>query len=206
MRPLAVHIIGNTCVGKSTLGLALAEEFGGTYVSFGDRKRMHIRDGTDLGRAINDAVSAGVPIAPSLCVMLMQDALTTGWNFLSGCPISLEELKSLNAVCETVCALHLCVEEDVLYRRFMQRGVCPYCHRTGTRGAWCPNHDVALGPRIDATQSEWVARQRLYHDRIAPFAAVLATRVPVWEVMVGSMNVSQIVAKVAMWIHQRSVQ
>lgn len=203
MRPLAVFILGNTCSGKSTLGYALAEEFGGLYVSFGDRKRAHIRDGTNIGRAVNDALTASAPIPPHLGMAVIRGSLAAQWNFLSGYPISLEEHMILDTECDTWCAVHLRASEDVLYERFMRRGVCLRCQRTGVRGERCAEHpDVVLNSRPDATSGEWGVRRRLYRERIEPFVTALAAHVPVMEVAVDTITTSRIVEKIVPWIHR----
>ncbi len=202
MDAFSVYIFGNTCAGKSTVGHMLATEFAGAYVSFGDSKRSHIRHQTDIGKMLDQAIAEGGPIPPELCVQVMQDSLVKGWNFLSGCPISLAELTCLETVCPTRCAIHLSADNDVLYTRFVNRGACPQCQRTGTRGELCQEHGLVLTTRVDATQTEWEIRQKLYHERIVPFVTELSQHLPVLTIDVTSFEVASVVDVATVWIRE----
>ncbi len=167
-------VLGNTCVGKSSIGLAIQAQTGANYVSLGDKKReLKV---TDYARYLK--MTQGNSCKPFIPEEVHRLMLESTSNFpasiFSGYPICIEEYKAFVKNFECVGGLHLVVDQDVLEQRFNSRVVCPICHTPGETGDYCTKHkNTLLIPRNDLTAQVLRERQRLYRTRIAPFITFL---------------------------------
>lgn len=196
----AILIFGNTCVGKSTLGAALARRFDGAYLSFGDRKREAIAAGTEAGMAILDATSREQPIDPSMGFEVLRPALHARVNFFSGYPITEEELACVRAHATVRGFIHIWAPESTVQERFFSRGVCPHCAAPGLIGQRCEQHDFALEARSDRSRAQLDTRTRLYERRILPFVERLYRAFPGTQIDSSRYNPSDMVECAISWL------
>lgn len=169
MQVVCIGIYGETCAGKSTVGKHLSLMFSCPYISFGDIKRDHITRKTDIGIAIETYLWEGHSIPPALGFAVIEDRMSNGLQFISGYPISTEELEILSRRCCMLGIINLTIDESTLVQRFEQRRECPICHLPGIKGEVCPLHHAEMVRRTDATIEEQLTRRMLYRTRIAPF-------------------------------------
>lgn len=156
-------LYGNTCTGKSTLGMALQNKLGYNYISFGDLKREEISKKTIPGIVLATQIENGLPIDPELRANLIKIKLKQGYNCICGYPC----LQSLSS--KIIGLIVLGARYKVIKKRFFNRAVCSICCYPGSVRDTCPEHKQLLIPRADCTNSEFSKRTHLFNFRILPF-------------------------------------
>jgi adenylate kinase len=93
-------IVGPQGSGKGTQGSRIADLFGIPAISTGDLFRANIKNGTDLGKQVQEVIAGGDLVSDELTFALLQDRLNegdTGSGFLlDGFPRNLEQLGLLD--------------------------------------------------------------------------------------------------------------
>lgn len=93
-------IVGPQGSGKGTQGSRIAEIFGIPAISTGDLFRANIKNGTDLGKQVQEVIAGGDLVSDELTFALLRDRLNegdTGSGFLlDGFPRNLEQLGLLD--------------------------------------------------------------------------------------------------------------
>jgi adenylate kinase len=124
-------LIGAPGSGKGTQAARLAEHFQLTHISSGDLLRKHVRDGTALGREVQQFVQRGDLVPDSLILDVLRKpvvaASESGGYVLDGFPRTVEQAEIAYAVAkdlgvEAQVAVHLDVPRDELVRRLLARG------------------------------------------------------------------------------------
>src|SRR6185437_13826481 len=81
--------------GKGTQGERLAEHFGVRHLSTGDLLRAEVAAGTELGKAVADALAAGDLVSDDLMTDVLRDSLVSaaeaGGYILDGFPRTLAQ-------------------------------------------------------------------------------------------------------------------
>lgn len=155
---MRIVLLGAPGSGKGTQGEALADHFGGAHVSSGDLFRMHIAEGTELGRQVDQYVAHGdlVPDDLVLAIVGAEVGRVTrdGRGYvLDGFPRTLAqaerayELAGPSGLTADV-AVYLAVPDDVARQRLAGR---------------------ALAGRVDDNDPGAIERRlRLFHQETEP--------------------------------------
>lgn len=128
---LHVILLGAPGSGKGTQAARIADRFELVHVSSGDLFRVHMRDGTELGRRVRDIVARGDLVPDDIVLEMLHqpvvEAAAAGGYVLDGFPRTLEQAraayeiaKELGVVVDVVVALD--VPDDELVRRLLARG------------------------------------------------------------------------------------
>jgi adenylate kinase len=124
-------LIGAPGSGKGTQATRLAEHFGLTHISSGDLLRQHVRDGTPLGKEVQEYVTRGDLVPDTLLMDVLRKpvvaASKTGGYILDGFPRTVEQAEIAYATAkdlgvEAQVAVHLDVPRAELVRRLLARG------------------------------------------------------------------------------------
>jgi adenylate kinase family enzyme len=167
----AVGIFGDTCSGKSTLGIVLGEFYEKcNYISFGDLKRIHILNQDYLGVEMSKFLINNLPIPPEIGIEVLRGHFKAGINILNGFPISVNELNVLtkmNVSIDGIVCLNIL--NDCQEKRFSNRVECPICNMPGVSGESCAKHGIKMFPRVDCASKELLIRRKMYENRIRKF-------------------------------------
>lgn len=163
-----VLIYGNTCSGKSTLGIAIQTQLGIDHVSFGDLKRRAINLGTPEGLAVQECTQAGQPVRAIDAWSIVKSGITSSNFVLTGFPINKEELYLLLGYCQISGVVSLSLSETVIRSRYQNRAICPTCLSPGKLGDYCHKHGISLVSREDTNNDELERRLKL-NQRIVSF-------------------------------------
>ncbi len=128
---MRILLIGAPGAGKGTQAVRVAKHFGITHISSGDLLRKHVKQGTSIGRSVNQYVDRG-DLVPDAHVMDMLRkpvlaANESGGYVLDGFPRTVEQAeKAYETARELGVAVQAAVFLDVptedLVRRLLARG------------------------------------------------------------------------------------
>ncbi|MGH3672266.1 MAG: adenylate kinase [Pseudonocardiaceae bacterium] len=150
---MRILIVGPPGAGKGTQAGLLSAELGVVHISTGDLFRAHVGEQTDLGRQVEQYLSAGALVPDELTNAMVEQRLTddvcrSGF-LLDGFPRTVGQAETLEALlrdrdCEIDTVLALDVPDGQLVERLLARG------------------------RADDTEDVIRHRQQLYRDETAP--------------------------------------
>ncbi|HWP34291.1 MAG TPA: adenylate kinase [Thermodesulfobacteriota bacterium] len=193
-----VLLMGAPGSGKGTQAKRLAAHLGVPHVSTGDLFRMHMEQGTALGRTARAYVEAGRLVPDEIAIEMVAERLdrpdARGGSVLDGFPRTLPQAEALDRMLgargrRVARAVVLEVPEAELLRRLSGRRLCRVCER--------PYHLVFSPPRVTGRcdvdggelyqredDSEEKARRRLadYREKTGPVIAHYRARGVVREV------------------------
>jgi adenylate kinase len=128
---MRILLVGAPGSGKGTQAALLSEALGLPHISSGDLLRGHVKEGTSLGRSVQEYVSRG-DLVPNAIVMDMLrkpvvEAAGTGGYILDGFPRTVQQARAAYDTAkelgvEVQVAVHLDVPEEELVRRLLARG------------------------------------------------------------------------------------
>lgn len=155
-------LIGAPGAGKGTQAVRLAERLGITHISSGDLLRMHVTEGTSLGKSVQQYVSRGDLVPDQMVLDMLRKPIVAaseaGGYVLDGFPrtvdqatIAYETARELGVAVQV--AIHLDVPTEELVRRLLARG----------RGA-------------DDTKDVIEHRLEVYEEKTRPMIAYYADR------------------------------
>jgi adenylate kinase len=133
--PLAVILFGSPGSGKGTQAKFIVEWLGIPQISTGDMLRDHIRQGDEIGKAIESRMRAGSLVADDLVNKLVYERIrkpdcARGF-ILDGYPRTPEQAEEMMRLLASVGAeevvIHLVVDYNVIISRMAGRRVCPKC-------------------------------------------------------------------------------
>lgn len=158
-------LLGPPGAGKGTQALRLAERIGIPAISTGDIFRANIKDGTDLGRQVQQFTSAGALVPDELTDALVRDRLlhddARDGFLLDGYPRNAAQVAALDAAMTQAgtqldAAIELTAETDVVVDRLLNR--------------------AAIEGRADDTEPVIRHRLEVYRAQTAPIANLYAER------------------------------
>ena len=158
-------LLGPPGAGKGTQAARLAERLGVPAISTGDIFRSNIKNGTELGRRVQDITASGALVPDELTNELVRDRLAQGdavdGFLLDGYPRNVAQVAALDEILaaagtELDLALELTVDPQVVVDRLTKR--------------------AQIEGRADDTED--VVRHRLdvYAEQTAPISRVYAAR------------------------------
>lgn len=177
-------LIGPPGGGKGTFSLFMKEKYGYYQICPGDRLRMHIKNETELGKAIKPIVERGDDIDESIVFKIVDDevseCLNSGKNFIiDGFPRS---VSSLNFIVElfkkkniTATIIHFKIDDATCLKRINNRLSCLNCLSVFNMLTKKPKVDMVcdscgdpLEIRIDNTTQNTLKRLKYYRKNIEP--------------------------------------
>lgn len=125
-----VILLGAPGVGKGTYARRIAPLFGLEHVVVGDIVRAHIKDGTDVGKAIAETTRRGDLVEDSVIMSLLlahlrDRGLEEGGYMLDGVPRTIGQAHTVDALLRPDLALHLTMDEDVMLEKMTARRLGP---------------------------------------------------------------------------------
>jgi adenylate kinase len=124
-------LIGAPGAGKGTQAVRLAEHFGIAHISSGDLLRMHISEGSEIGRAAQTYVAWGDLVPDDLVIDMLRKPVVAaseqGGYLLDGFPRTVDQAEAAYKVALELgvavqVAAHLDVPREDLVRRLLARG------------------------------------------------------------------------------------
>ena len=158
-------LLGPPGAGKGTQALRLAERIGVPAISTGDIFRTNIKDGTELGRKVQEFTSTGALVPDELTDALVRDRLghddARDGFLLDGYPRNAAQVAALEAALEESgarldAAIELTADTDVVVERLLSR--------------------AAIEGRADDTEPVIRHRLEVYREQTAPIAGLYAER------------------------------
>ena len=158
-------LLGPPGAGKGTQALRLAERIGVPAISTGDIFRANIKDGTELGRKVQEFTSTGALVPDELTDALVRDRLghddARDGFLLDGYPRNAAQVAALEAALEESgarldAAIELTADTDVVIERLLSR--------------------AAIEGRADDTEPVIRHRLDVYREQTAPIAGLYAER------------------------------
>ncbi|MHB1491236.1 MAG: adenylate kinase [Cellulomonas sp.] len=158
-------LLGPPGAGKGTQALRLAERIGVPAISTGDIFRANIKDGTELGRKVQEYTSTGALVPDELTDALVRDRLghddARDGFLLDGYPRNAAQVAALEAALEESgarldAAIELTADTDVVVERLLSR--------------------AAIEGRADDTEPVIRHRLDVYREQTAPIAGLYAER------------------------------
>jgi adenylate kinase len=154
-------IMGPPGAGKGTQAVRIAERFGIPAISTGDIFRSNIKDGTDLGKKVEEILKSGGYVPDEMTNAVVQDRL--GWVdaapgfLLDGYPRTPGQVDFLDQVLAAHGhaldgVIELTVDEDSVVSRLLKR--------------------AEIEGRADDTEEVIRERQAIYHQQTAPLIAI----------------------------------
>ncbi|UQN14345.1 adenylate kinase [Gulosibacter sp. ACHW.36C] len=163
--PARLLIVGPPGAGKGTQATGLAEAYGIPAISTGDIFRENIKNGTELGKKVQEITAAGELVPDSLTNELVQDRIgqddAKGGFLLDGYPRTLGQVEFLTGLLEAEgqaidAVVQLEVDTDAVVARLLKRA-------------------QELG-RVDDTEEVIRHRQDVYANETAPILGVYEQR------------------------------
>ena len=132
---MAVVMFGSPGSGKGTQSKYLVEWLKIPQISTGDMLREHIRNGTEVGKAIESRMRAGSLVSDELVNQLVYERIHQSdcdcGFILDGYPRTpaqaQEMMRLLSGVGAREVVIHLVVDYNVIISRMTGRRVCPMC-------------------------------------------------------------------------------
>jgi adenylate kinase len=154
-------IMGPPGAGKGTQAVRIAERFGIPAISTGDIFRNNIKDGTDLGRQVEEILKSGGYVPDEMTNKIIEDRL--GWVdaapgfLLDGYPRTPGQVEFLDQVLAghghaLDGVLELNVDEEAVVSRLLKR--------------------AEIEGRADDTEEVIRERMAIYHKETAPLIAI----------------------------------
>lgn len=163
--PARLLIVGPPGAGKGTQATGLADAYGIPAISTGDIFRENIKNGTELGKKVQEITAAGELVPDSLTNELVQDRIgqddAKGGFLLDGYPRTLGQVEFLTGLLEAEgqaidAVVQLEVDTDAVVARLLKRA-------------------QELG-RVDDTEDVIRHRQDVYANETAPILGVYEQR------------------------------
>lgn len=158
-------LLGPPGAGKGTQAVRLAERLGVPAISTGDIFRSNIKNGTELGRRVQDITASGSLVPDELTNELVRDRLAqddaaTGF-LLDGYPRNVAQVAALDEILEAGgrrldLAVELTVDPQVVVERLTKR--------------------AQIEGRADDTEDVIRHRLDVYAEQTAPISQVYAAR------------------------------
>jgi adenylate kinase len=124
-------MIGPPGAGKGTQAVRIAEKFQLTHISSGDLLRAHVKNGTAIGRQVQQYLASGDLVPDGIVMDILRkpvvEANKKGGYVLDGFPRTVEQAEIAYTVAQTLgvevqIVVHLEVPREELVRRLVERG------------------------------------------------------------------------------------
>ncbi len=125
-------IFGAPGAGKGTQAKNIVKHFGIEHISTGDLMRAEVKLGTDLGKKLDEIMSAGQYVPDDITVELLKNKLNDGSTekgfLLDGFPRTIEQVYMLEKIVPEVDkVIEIDVENEAIVERLSSRRTCAKC-------------------------------------------------------------------------------
>ncbi len=127
-------LLGAPGSGKGTHSALICERYNLPHISTGDIFRENIKQGTELGKKVQEIISAGNLAPDSLTVEIVKDRLSKpdckNGFVLDGFPRNLYQAKALEEFGAPDIVINFEIEKEIIIKRISGRRVCKSCSET----------------------------------------------------------------------------
>jgi adenylate kinase len=183
---LRIVMLGAPGAGKGTQAVRIARRLDVPHISTGDIFRAHLKEGTDIGKQVQQYLDAGQLVPDELTCAIVADRLQTqdcaNGYVLDGFPRSLPQAEALTKMLNDRndrldMAINIDVPDEEIVERLASRRFCPKCGKIfnlkfspSANGAMCdaPGCEGTLEQRTDDREETVRERLRVYHETTEP--------------------------------------
>jgi adenylate kinase len=182
-------IFGPPGSGKGTYATRLETDLGMTAIAMGDVFRDAIKQGTALGKKVENYLKSGQLVPDDVVIEVLEKKIhekegTTGF-ILDGFPRTIQQAEALEKISKTDAVINLQVPEWIIIPRLSSRRICKNCgaiynvlYLKPKKEGTC---DVCGGPlyqREDDTEKVIRDRIEVYEKQTQPLLEYYKGRVP----------------------------
>ncbi len=187
---LRIVMLGAPGAGKGTQAKRIASGHALPHISTGDIFRAHLRNGTDLGKQVQEYLDAGTLVPDELTCRIIAERLAepdcANGYILDGFPRSVPQAQTLGEVLsergeKLDVAVNIDIEDAETIERLTARRSCPKCGRIYNlkfdppkRAGICDNdacEGAQLIQRKDDQEETIRERLKVYHETTEPIIA-----------------------------------
>jgi adenylate kinase len=132
--PLNLVLIGPPGSGKGTQAVRIAQRYGIPHISTGDILRTAVRDGTPLGRLVEETLRSGGLVGDDLMTDLVRARLSesdiAAGFVLDGFPRTIAQAEALDEIASPLVVVLIAAADEEIVRRLGKRRVCKACSIT----------------------------------------------------------------------------
>ena len=177
-------LLGPPGAGKGTQAVKLVEKYNVPQISTGDIFRQNIKEGTELGKKVQEYTNSGRLVPDELVVELVEDRLQQedckNGYLLDGFPRTIYQAEQLDKFLEESgqkldAVINFEVSQDVLISRLTGRRICKKCGASyhvknipPTVEGVCDICGGELEQRKDDTEETALKRFAVYEESTAP--------------------------------------
>ncbi|XP_076222575.1 adenylate kinase 3 [Nomia melanderi] len=174
-------ILGAPASGKGTMSSRIVEHFKVAHISSGDKLRVHMTSGTELGKTVSSYVLSGKFVPDDVMISMINKEIETvndkNW-LLDGFPRTLQQAEKLQKVHPVNLVLYLDVPVSVILKRVENRWVhlpSGRVYNIGFNSPKVPGKDDVTGEPLSKREDDKVEIVKKRLDRyIAENEPILA--------------------------------
>lgn len=168
--------LGPPGVGKGSLAVRIAKDYGLLHISTGEMLRAEISAGTQMGKLAEKYINDGNLMPDSLIIEMLLSKLQCSTAkqgyILDGFPRTLNQARELDKFVQIDAAINLDAPEEVLLKRISHRRICPVCGKGYISymmsSNLCEQCGVEVTIRDDDKEEVVKARLEAHNKRILP--------------------------------------
>ncbi|NLB62418.1 MAG: adenylate kinase [Clostridiales bacterium] len=168
--------LGPPGVGKGSLAVRIAKDYGLLHISTGEMLRAEISAGTHTGKLAEKYINDGNLMPDSLIIEMLlsklQHSTAKQGYILDGFPRTLNQAQELDKFVQIDAAINLDAPEAVLLKRISHRRICPVCGKGYISymmsSNLCEQCGVEVIMRDDDKEEVVKARLVEYHTKTEP--------------------------------------
>jgi len=183
---LRIVIFGPPGSGKGTYAAILQERLDIPHISTGDLVRDEIRNGTSVGKAIEEYSNSGKLVPDDIITAILEKRIRLGLSkgfILEGYPRSIEQAKQLEKITGIDVVINLDVPDHVIVERLSSRLQCRKCGTIYNERTMkprvpgkCDKCGGELFKRVDDQPQVILERLKVYKETSAPVVDYYRTR------------------------------
>ena len=169
-----IILLGKPGAGKGYIAEILKSEYNFKHISTGALCRKNIAENTELGKIVNQYVSAGGLVPSEVILQMLEQevkALKNDNCVFDGYPRTLDQAESLKQIAKIDAVLFVDVPDNVLIDRVLNRRTCSGCGAPAEVGQvenTCKKCGGALVTRADDNIDVVKNRLKVYEESTAP--------------------------------------
>lgn len=176
---LRIVMLGAPGAGKGTQAVRIAKDFNLPHISTGDIFRKHLKEGTDLGKQVQNYLNSGQLVPDELTCAIVEDRLTeadcANGFILDGFPRTVPQAEALDALLNKISqnltvAIDIEVPDEEIVERLSARRSDPETGAIYNLKFDPPPPEVAgrVIQREDDKPETIKERLRVYHENTEP--------------------------------------
>lgn len=173
-----IVLVGAPGSGKGTACAELVKDYGFVHISTGDLFRANIKNETKIGKIAKEYINKGLLVPDEVVLDMLKDRLSqpdcVNGVLLDGYPRNLQQVKSLDKICNVDLVLYLNANMETVVGRLSTRRSCEGCkeifntvrdHLTSDK---CPKCGGKLVQRDDDKVESIKKRLKVYYEETLP--------------------------------------